>query len=299
MSYNRRDFLKTTGAATAALTLPSFAGAFDGKNEKNIFGLQLYALRDALSNDPKNILKQIAAMGYSGVEPFEHKYLGLFLGMGNKGFKSYMNDLGMKIQSVHCNVYKDFEKKVEQTAEIGVKYFIYNWEGPGKTLDDYKKMADDFNTKGEYCKQHNIKFTFHNHDFTFTEMGGVLPQEWLLDHTDKNLVDFQVDFYWVIVAGKDPVTHINKYPDRYKLCHFKDLPKDAAERVKSGISSFGGEKPGIIELGTGKIDFQSILDKIKGSSIKYYIVDQDTCNDRVDPLACIREDAEYMKKLKW
>jgi sugar phosphate isomerase/epimerase len=299
MSFNRRDFLKITGAATAGMALPSFADAFAAKSETNVFGLQLYAVRDAIGKDPKGVLKQIAAMGYSGVEPSEHTTLGMFYGMGNKGFKSYMNDLGMKIKSVHCNVYKDFEKKVEETSAIGIEYLIYNWEGPGKKLDDYKKMADDFNAKGEYCKQHGIKFAFHNHDFSFKEMEGVLPQEWLLDHTDKNLVDYQVDFFWVIVAGKDPVTHINKYPDRYKLCHFKDLPKDDTERMKSGIATYGGEKHGIIELGTGGINFQSILDKIKGSSIKYYIVDQDSCNDRADPLACIREDAEYMKKLKW
>ncbi|MGE5108170.1 MAG: twin-arginine translocation signal domain-containing protein, partial [Sphingobacteriales bacterium] len=131
MSYNRRDFLKITGAATAGLTLASYADVFAAKTKGNVFGLQLYGIRDIVGKDPKGILKQVAKMGYSGVEPFEHKELGMYLGMGNKGFKSYVSDLGMKIRSVHSDVYKNFEKKVEEAAAIGVEYFIYNWEGPG------------------------------------------------------------------------------------------------------------------------------------------------------------------------
>lgn len=295
MSIKRKDFLKIAGTTMAATMLPAFtnrlfaADFFRNENKAKEFGLQLYGIRNIIGKDPKEVLKQVAAFGYKQVEPFEHTTLGLYLGMGNKDFKSYVQDLGMSIPSVHTNVYKNFEKNVEEATAIGVKYFIYNWEGPGKTLDDYKRMADDFNTKGAYCKQHGICFTFHNHDFTFTEMQGVLPQEWLLDHTDKKLVDYQVDLYWVILTGHDPVAHINKYPGRYKLCHFKDRSKISTEREKSGI----------VELGTGSIDFSAILKQIKNSSIKYYIVDQDTCNDRSDPLQCIKEDAEYMKQLRW
>ena len=291
----RRKFLTLAGATSAGLALSSFTnntvaqGLLSPAHSAKIFGIQLYGVRDILGKDPKAVLKQLASSGYKQIELFEHATLGMFLGMSNKDLKSYVEDLGMKIPSVHTNIYKDFEKHVEETAAIGIKYFIYNWEGPGKTLDDYKKMADDFNRMGEFCRQHGICFTFHNHDFTFTEMDGVLPQEWLLDHTDKNLVDFQVDLYWIITAGKDPVKHINHSPDRYKLCHFKDRAKKATEREKSAI----------VELGTGTIDFSSILKQTEGSSIKYYIVDQDTCNDRQDPLGCAKTDAEYMKALRW
>lgn len=295
MKLNRKKFINIAGVTAAGIVFPSLAGKlfasnlFDNKKKIKSFGLQLYGVRNLLDTNPGSVLKQVAAMGYRQVEAFEHAKLGLYLGMGNTGFKTFLNDTGLKLPSVHVNVYKDFEKKVEEAAAIGVKFFIYNWEGPGKTLDDYKRMADEFNTKGEFCKQHGLCFTFHNHDFTFTKMDGVLPQEWLLEHTDKNLVDFQVDLYWVIAAGQDPVAHINKYPDRYKLCHFKDRSAGATER----------EGKAICELGTGTINFADILNKTRHSSIKYYIVDQDTCNDRIDPLQCLRVDAEYMKKLQW
>lgn len=294
MSYKRRDFLKLAGTATAGFTLASMsgnalAGCFAGNKGHKDFGIQLYGVRNMIGDDPKGVLKQIAGMGYKQIELFEQEKLGLYLGMGNKGLKQYAADLGMTIPSIHTNVFIDFEKKADEAAAIGVKYIIYNWEGPGKTLDDYKKMAESFNKMGEYANKQNIRFAFHNHDFTFLTMEGILPQDWIVQHTEKELVDFQIDLYWVVAAGQDPVKWINQYKDRVKLLHFKDRLKGTTER--DGVA--------ICELGTGTINFQDILNQVKGSAVEYYIVDQDTCNDRTDPLACIRTDANYMKQLKW
>ena len=297
VNNKRRDILKLSALAAAGFLLPSattkaasWLNGFDESAAKRKkFGLQLYGIRNILGKDPKNVLKQVAALGYTQIESFEHQQLGVYMGLGNKGFKSYAKSLGMSIPSVHVNIYKDFEKKVAEAAEINVKYLIYNWEGPGKTMDDYKRMADDFNKKGEYCKQHGINFAFHNHDFTFKKIGNDIPQEWLMEHTDPNLVDFQIDFYWVEYAGQNSIEWVKKYPSRFKLCHFKDRSKTSNEREKSGI----------VELGTGTINFQNILDQIKQSSIKYYIVDQDTCNDREDPLECLKIDAAYMQQLRF
>ncbi len=294
MNFKRRQFIKTAGAVAAGISLPSFASNLFAENQAQrsarVFGIQLYGLRDMMGKDAKHVIKTLATQGYNYVESFDSPQGGLYFGMGNKNFKALLDDVNLKMHSLHTNIlHIDFEKKVEEAASINVKYLLYGWEGPGKTLDDYKKMADDFNAKGAFCKQHGICFGFHNHDFTFKEIDGLLPQEILLDRTDKNLVDFQVDFYWVITGRKDPVAHINKYPDRYKLCHFKDRSQGATER----------EGTAICELGTGAIDFASILAQTKSASIKYYIVDQDNCNDRQNPFACTQTDADYMKQLKW
>lgn len=294
MEYNRRKFIKITGGATAGFALSSITGLSllstcndNGKKIKS-FGLQLYTIRNLIGKNPKEVLKQVASCGYKEIESFDHDSLGMFFGMGNKGFKKFIDDQGMHMPSVHTDVFKNFEQKVEETAAIGVKYIIYNWEGPNKTLDDYKRYADDFNKKGEICKNHGIRFAFHNHDFTFKKMEGIYPQDWLMQYTEKELVDYQIDFYWVVTAGQDPVEWVNKYPDRFKLAHLKDRTKGATER----------EGKAICELGKGSIDFQSILNKIKGSSINFYTVDQDACNDRESPIECIRIDAEYMRGLR-
>ena len=72
----------------------------------------------------------------------------MFWGMTHTDFKKYMDELGMTIVSSHCNIEKDFEKKAAQAGEIGMKYLIAPWIGPQKTIDDYKKYAQKFNTLG-------------------------------------------------------------------------------------------------------------------------------------------------------
>ncbi len=297
MDKKRREFLRLGGNLAAGLTLAPLACKLMPKDEKKegkqirkleSFGLQLYCVRNLMAKDPQSTLKAVSAAGYKFVESFDvGNNLGIFAGMGNTGFSKFIGDLGMKMHSVHTNVFQDYEKKVNDLAAIGVEYIIWAWEGPGKTLDDYRKYADDFNKMGEYAKQHGVRFAFHNHDFSFKQIDGIFPQDILIERTNKDLVDFQIDYYWVVTAGQDPIAWMNKNADRYKLTHFKDRAKDATTR----------EGAAIVELGTGNIDFQSILNKTKTSTIKYHIVDQDTCNDRTDPFKCITADADFMKTL--
>src|SRR5690606_18799146 len=81
----------------------------------DIFGLQLYTLRDDLPKDPKEILKQVAGFGYKQIESYEGPQ-GMFWGMGHTGFKNYMDELGMVIVSSHCDMNKDFERKAAEAA---------------------------------------------------------------------------------------------------------------------------------------------------------------------------------------
>ena len=131
--YNRKKFLKLSGGAAFGLfAAPSLLASCNSANNKetqpgtdttgkaaanpdaglagiSALGLQLYSLRDDLPKDPKGILKQVASFGYKEVESFEGAQ-GMFWGMGHTGFKQYMDELGMKIVSSHCDYKKDFEK---------------------------------------------------------------------------------------------------------------------------------------------------------------------------------------------
>ena len=88
------------------------------------FGLQLYTLRDDLPKDPKGILKQVSAFGYKQLEGFEDEKMGIYWGMSNKEFKSYIDGLGMTMISSHCAYEKNFEKKAAEASEIGMKYLL-------------------------------------------------------------------------------------------------------------------------------------------------------------------------------
>jgi len=290
MSYKRRDFLKVTGAATAGLAFSSItanacsANLFSATKKLDVFGLQLYSLRDDLPKDPKAVLKQVASFGYKQVEGFEGAQ-GIFWGMTNTEFKKYLDDLGLTMISSHCNINKDFEQKANEAAAIGMKYLICPYLGPQKSLDDFKKAADEFNQRGEICKKAGIKFAYHNHDYSFTLQEGQFPQDVMMKGTNTDTVDFEMDMYWVVTAGQDPVEWMKKYPNRFKLCHVKDRTKNSTEKADT------------CTLGMGSIDYPSILPQAKKLGMEYFIVEQEKYAGTT-PLKSAEDDAAYMKKLK-
>jgi sugar phosphate isomerase/epimerase len=290
MTINRRKFLFTTGmlasgAALASIGCKSSQKAAAGSGALSSFGIQLYTLREDIPKDPKGVLKSLASFGYKQVESFEGSQ-GMFWGMTNKEFKAYMDSLGMSIVSSHCNINKDFEKKAAEAGEIGMKYLICPYVGPQKTLDDWKRLADQFNASGQICKKNGIRFAYHNHGYSFQPQEGQLPQDIMMQNSDAALVDFEMDIYWVITGGANPEEWMKKYPNRFRLCHVKDRGRqyDAKEADAS------------VDLGTGSIDYPTILKAAKSYGMQYHIVEQERY-DNTTPMKSAEADAAYMKKL--
>lgn len=287
----RREFIKTTGIITSGMVLSNYLSACGSATASNDisknFGLQLYTLRDVMPNDPKGTLKKVASFGYKQIEGYEHNGMSMFWGMKNTEFKKLMDDLGMKMISSHCNINQEFERKAAEAAEIGMQYLLCAYLGPQKTIDDFKKFAETFNQRGEICRKNGIKFGYHNHDYGFVQLEGQYPQDVLMQNTDKNLVDFEMDIYWVVTAGQDPIAWMNKYPDRFKLCHVKDRKKGAplSDRDASVI------------LGTGGVDFKKILKEAEAKGMQYYIVEQEAY-ENTTPLDAAKADAEYLKNFR-
>jgi sugar phosphate isomerase/epimerase len=308
MKYNRRLFLRNSGLFASGIALagigcasPSGNGENEGSDsakatdtvsnavaEQTIgqFGLQLYTLRDDLPKDPKGILKQVADMGYNQIEGYEGPK-GLWWGMTNKELKSYLDELGLVMISSHCEFKKDFEKKAAEAGEIGLKYLIAPWLGPQKKLDDFKKFADTFNKCGDICKKNGLKFAYHNHGYSFEKLEGQYPQDVMMQATNPETVDFEMDIYWVAVPDEDPEAWLKKYSGRWKLVHVKDRDKSAPK----------GEGDWSVDLGTGKLDFKKILRTAKDNGVEYFIVEQEKYTGST-PLKSAKADADYMKNLK-
>jgi len=284
----RKDFLKISGglALTSLASRSAIASITNVEEAKlNNFGIQLWSVRDDLAKDPKGVLKQISSYGYKQIESFEGAK-GMFWGMTNKEFKAEMDKLGMKIISSHCDINKDFEKKAAEAAAIGMRYLILPYEGPNKSIDDYKKIAEDLNKQGAIAKKNGIRVAFHNHNFSFTQVNGEFPQDVLMKNTDPKLVDFEMDMYWVVAAGEEIEPWLKKYPNRVRLCHVKDREKNAA--AKEGNAS--------CDLGTGSIDYPKILKTAKKMGVQYFIVEQEKWTGTT-PLQAAAADAKYMKTL--
>jgi sugar phosphate isomerase/epimerase len=286
MDNARRHFLKVASTLASGIAIAGVGSQITGCNagsklsaNKNVFGLQLYSLRDILPKDPTGILKQVADFGYKQIESYEGPK-GMFWGMKNTEFKSYMDDLGMNIISSHCDYKNNFERKADEAAAIGMKYLLCPHLGPQKNLDAFKLAAETFNKAGEICKQRGLRFAYHNHDYSFKKVDGQYPQDVMMQNTDKGLVDYELDMFWVVAAGQDPKEWLNKYPGRFTLGHVKD---------RQGTQT--------TTLGTGNINYPSILKDAEKAGMKYFIVEQEHYKGTT-PIASAKDDAEYMKKLK-
>ncbi len=301
MQKKRRNFLQTAGLMTAgSILLPHWAcssssgenGTQTGETEEmemvkgslDKFGIQLYTLRDVINDDPKATLKQLSTFGFKQIEGYEGE-LGMFWGMKNTEFKKYTDDIGLEMVSSHCNIYEDFEEKAAQAAEIGMEYLICPWVGPQKTKDDWKKVTDQFNAAGEVCKKNGIRFAYHNHAYSFKAFTGMIPHDFMMDNTDPELVDFEMDIYWVVTGGADPVEYLTKYANRFTLCHIKDRMKEAGEENEASC-----------DLGTGIIDFPKILKVAADNGMKYFIMEQERY-DGSTPMKSAQTGADYLKNL--
>ncbi|MCG2590314.1 TIM barrel protein [Rhodohalobacter sulfatireducens] len=289
MDFSRRSFLKKSGllAGGAALTSLSFlqscASSDSEENSEvtNPFGIQLYTLRDIIGEDPRGVISSLAEFGYQQIESYEGS-MGIFWGMSNTEFKQFLDDQGLSMVSTHANVFENFEEKVNQLAEIGVPYITCPYVGPQESIDDFYQLAEQFNELGEIANNAGINFAYHNHAYSFEELDGEIPQVVMMDNTDPELVDYQMDIYWVVAAGEDPAEWFRRYNGRFTSGHVKDYS--------------GGEEPESVVVGTGTIDYPPLLNVAEMNGMEYFIIEQEAYTDTT-PLDAARANAEYMKNL--
>jgi sugar phosphate isomerase/epimerase len=257
---------ETTAADTSSTTSPASLPAI---------GLQLYTIRSVMENDFRGALEQVAEIGYDEVE-----FAGYYDRTPDE-IVALLNDLDLASPATHVPLQRIREApdEVIQTAKtIGHQYVVcpYLSESERTALDDYRRLAEDFSTFGERCTEAGLQFAYHNHDFEFVEMNGTRPYDVLLSETDPEHVKMELDLYWVIEAGQDPLDYIGQNPERYPLCHVKDRGPD------------GGMTP----VGNGTIDFASIFE---AANFQHYFVEHDNPQN---PMQSIETSHRTLQTLK-
>jgi len=283
---SRREFLKTSALVSAGLLAAPSLFAYD----KKYIGLQLYTVRDAMVKDTAGTLARVAQIGYNSVEATYSD--GKYYGKEPKAFAQLLKQNNLIMPSTHYllgeeaksqgTLLNGWDKAAEDAASVGQKFMICAWLSPNERgkLDHYKKLADDFNRAGEISKKAGLQFCYHNHDFEFIAENGKYPYDILLENTDKNLVKFEIDLYWLTRAGQDPVALIEKHPGRFPLWHIKDMDKT--------------EKKMFTEVGNGVVNFKRIFEHSKKAGLKYFFVEEDICPG--DPFDSITQSITYIKK---
>lgn len=279
---NRRDFLRTSSLVVAGSLFSSqlLQAATSAKGKKAI-GLQLYSLRDAMKTDALGTLKQVAEMGFTTVETANYDN-GKIYGMNPAEFKKIIKGLGMKMTSTHLggpNYTKEtakeaidwWKKAIDDHKEAGVRFMVKPSMPIPTKLDDLKMWCDFYNTLGEMTAESKIQFGFHNHAREFEKIEGQIMYDYMIKNTDPKKVFFEMDVYWVMKSGNNPVEYMNKYPDRFPVLHIKD-EKEIGE--------------------SGLIDFKAIYETAYKNGLKDSFVEVERYN--FEPIVSVRKSFDFL-----
>lgn len=246
-------------------------------------GLELYSVREEMRRDPERTLAQVRAIGYDDVE--------LLWSFGNFGrtpqqVRAALDKEGLRAPSCHIApeiLLRDWDKSLEDAKLLGHEYLIVP-SLPSETntsLDAWLKWAERFNTAGAAARKAGVWLAFHNEPDHMKPLGGQVPYDLFLEHTDPALVRHQLDFGNMAQGGGDPMTYLKRHPDRYWSFHVKDVVADGSHDT---------------ELGTGKLDLRSLLAAIPDVARKPCYVEQENPKDA---LASAKQNYVYLKQLEF
>lgn len=297
-TYNRKEFLKTVSAFTAGIAMSDSLVACNNNTVavKENYGIQVYTVREDIKKNPEATLAYVAKAGYTQAELYGFDDVKTFWGLRTpKQVKKILDDNGMVTPSCHYHLkgfmyegkIDDWKAAVEASAILGNEYMIVPWvEKEYRSGEYYKKLVDLLGKASELTRTAGMKFAYHNHDFEFEkDADGNMFEETLLKSFTQEQMEFELDLYWVVYAGHNPVDWFKKYPGRFSMWHVKDLTTNKEGKKES------------TQVGDGTIDFTSIYAQRKLSGLKYGFVEQEAYT--MPEEECIKSSIEYMKKKKW
>ena len=241
--------------------------------------LQMYSLRDLTAEDFVGTMRSVAEIGYAGVE------LAGYGGLSAPDMKALLEELGLKPAGSHVGLdllEKEMESVIEYSLGIGNPYVVCPSLPRDRRQDEasLRATAQSLNRIGAACKERGLQFCYHNHAFEFQTFDGKCILDILLESTGPELVQLEVDTYWVQFAGLDPADLIARQSERVTLVHLKDM--DAQDR------SFA-------EVGEGTLDWKAIFAASEGAGAEWYIVEQDRC--KRPPLESVRLSLENLRAM--
>jgi sugar phosphate isomerase/epimerase len=173
--------------------------------------------------------------------------------------------------------------------------FIRNMAQP-RASEDVKHEAARYNRIGELARKFGIKLLIHNHTAEFLACKGSteVPYTILLNETDPELVVFQMDIGWAVVAGQNPVELFQKYPGRFVLWHVKDV---AGVKSLPPLPDQGGRmaEARLVPVGKGEVDYGEIFKHADVAGMKHFVVEQDSAADWGDSIAAARVSYESLR----
>jgi sugar phosphate isomerase/epimerase len=302
---NRRDFLTST--ALAGTTLAGGWARASAVPPQRALGLQLFTVMTQLEQDFEGTLRTIAEIGYREVET-----IGAF-GRDPHEVRALLDKHGLVSPSQHLmagDLYGNFlrftrheitteevqhawetemsmsrirlviEEAIERARALGQSYIVLQiiWPHQMQTRAALREFCAGLDQAGGLCARAGLTFNFHNHADEFGKVNDYVPYQVILDSTNPQTVKLELDVYWAVRGGADPVDYLRRYRGRYLQCHLKD-------------STATGD---FATVGQGVINFPRILDAARRYGVRHYYVEYDRADD---PMAVTREAYTYLAKL--
>ena len=277
----RRTFVQALAATTAgcALPVPFFRG---GRQVKRV-SLELYSVRAEMRKDPEGTLAAVRAMGYDDVELLWS--FGNF-GRTNEQVKAALANTGLKAPSAHISpllLTQDWQKSLDAAAYLGQEYLIVPslTAEAEKSIDEWRRWTDIFNTAGTAARKSGIWLGFHNEPNHQKPINGVVPIDLFIERTDPGAVRLQLDAGNMRMGGGDPMKYLREHHDRIWSFHLKDVIADNSKDT---------------ELGAGTVDFRAMLAMVGDIDEKPCVVEQE---GSAEPLESARRNLRYMRALRF
>ncbi len=294
----RRELLEWAGVAAGAAAMSGDALAASvvraiaaGRAAAPVFtgplGVQLYTVRDLAKTDLAGVLASISAIGYKEVETYWDVY-----NRPAKELRAMIADHGLSVPSGHFD-YEGLEAKIDYARELGAEYMICPMlpQKMWTSLDGFQAAAAQLNAWGEKVKQAGMQLGFHDHNYEFKRFGATTGFAELMRLTDPSLVVLEMDCYWITQAGQRPIEMLQKFGSRIRMLHLKDRPAGFAtsQSLDDAASHFEA-------VGSGVIDWKSILLMAQRTGVQHYFVERDS--GFVPALQSLALSYKYLRSLE-
>jgi len=263
-------------------------------------------------NETLSTLKRIKQAGYDGIElngfmirptSFLVRALTKAAGMpagkgGSFRWKELTEEAGLLVTSIHEDlgtIEREPEKVIAEAKGFGTKYAVitgmyrFDYTDP----EEMKKLCRRLNESGRVLKESGVELLYHNHNIELQRVKGEArtAYDFLLEETNSDYVNFELDSYWPAEAGVDPLLLMEKLQNRMKLYHINDRGTRLSKTPMTPIL-----KSDSMELGCGNMNLSALIRKAKESGCEAVILETHKNWVEGSPLASLEKRAEYLRE---
>jgi sugar phosphate isomerase/epimerase len=260
-----------------------------GQNFENRIGLQLYSLREQFAKDVPKTLDQVRDFGIKYVET--HSTYGLT----PEKFRAELDSRGLRAVSGHFSYERcrdDIEGVAREAKILGLQYAGCAWIPHKDPFDEKtcREAIDVFNHAGEALAKHGLKFFYHTHGYEFLPYGKGTFFDLMMAETKPQFVDYEIDVFWIVHPGHDPVKLLEKYGSRFELMHVKDMKQGTPTGLFTGQS----EVTNNVAVGAGVLDWPAIFKAGQKAGVKWYFLEDESPSS----VQQIPQSLKYLANLK-